>query len=176
MIDIKIVRENPEEIEKAAKDKGVKINATHILEIDAKKRELEAEVQKLREERNANSAGIKGKPTAEQIQKGQEIKTKLEQKEHALTAVEEELHKNLLEIPNPAKKDVHFGMDEKGNEVAKKVGKPRKFDFTPKDHLELGEALGIIDVKRAAKISGARFYYLKNEGASIRACLKTICL
>lgn len=172
MIDIKLVRENPEEIEKASKDKGVKINATHILEIDAKYRELEQEVQKLREERNANSAGIKGKPTDTQIEKGQEIKNKLEQKEHALSAVSEELKNWLLKIPNPAKKDVQFGMDEKGNEVVKKVGKPKAFDFTPKDHLELGEALDIIDVKRAAKISGARFYYLKNEGALLELALK----
>lgn len=172
MIDIKRIRENPEEIEKSSKDKGVKIDSSHILEIDAKFRELDQEVQKLREERNAHSAGIKGKPSEEQIEKGQEIKNKLEQKEHALTAIEEELKSWLLKIPNPAKKDVHFGMDEKGNEVVKKVGKPKKFDFTPKDHLELGETLDIIDVKRAAKISGARFYYLKNEGALLEFALK----
>jgi seryl-tRNA synthetase len=63
-------------------------------------------------------------------------------------------------------------MDERGNEVIKKVGKPKKFEFTPKDHLELGEALDIIDVKRAAKVSGARFYYLKNEGALLEFALK----
>jgi len=172
MLDIKLLREKPEEIEKSSKDKGVQINVTHILEIDAKFRELDQEVQKLREERNAHSSGIKGKPTQEQIEKGQEIKNKLDQKEHALSAVEEELHSWLLKIPNPAKKDVPFGMDEKGNEVIKKVGKPKKFDFAAKDHLDLGESLDIIDVKRAAKVSGARYYYLKNEGALLELALK----
>jgi seryl-tRNA synthetase len=176
MLDIKIIREKPEEIEKAAKDKGVKINTTHILEIDAKKRELDAEVQKLREERNAHSAVIKGKPTQDQIQKGQEIKNRLEQKEHALSAVDEELTVWLLKIPNPAKKDVHFGMDDRGNEVIRKNGKPTKFDFPPQDHLSLGEALDIIDVQRATKVSGARFAYLKNEGVLLEFALVQFAL
>jgi len=171
MIDIKLIRQNPEEIEKAAGDKGIEVKIDRVLEVDAKKRELEQEVQSLREQRNTHSSGIKGKPTEEQIQKGQEIKNKLDQKEHALSAVEEELKNLLLKIPNPAKKDVKFGKDERGNEVIRKYGKPTKFDFEPKDHLGLGEALGIIDVERAAKVSGARFAYLKNEGVLLEFAL-----
>lgn len=171
MVDIKFIRENPEKVEKAAKDKRVTIDVQHILEIDAKYRELAHAVQTLREERNKVTSQIKGKPTDEQLKKGQELKTKLEQKEHALNAVEEELHDWLLKIPNPAKDDVKVGKDDTENDVIKTYKEPTKLSFTPKDHLELGEALDIIDMKRAAKVSGARFAYLKNEGVLLELAL-----
>jgi len=80
----------------------------------------------------------------------------------------------LLTIPNPAKPDVKVGKDESENEVLKKIGEPTKFKFTPKDHLELGEALNIIDMQRAAKISGARFDFLINEAALLEFSLKQL--
>lgn len=172
MIDIKLIRDNPEYYEKKSKEKGIEIDANRILEVDAKKRELDQEVQGLRERRNAHSSSIKGKPTDDQIKIGIEIKNELEKKEHALTALDEELKKLVLEIPNPVKDDVKVGRDESENEVIKTVGTPRRFDFPVRDHLELGELLDIIDVKKAAKISGARFYYLKNEGAFLEFALK----
>lgn len=172
MIDIKLIRENPDLIVQKASEKGVEIDANHILEIDKKRRELDQEVQLLREKRNSNASSIKGKPTDEQIKTGAEIKNELEQKEHALNAVVEELNIWLYKIPNPIKSDVKVGKDESENEVIKTVGDPRKFDFQVRDHLEIGELLDIIDVKTAAKISGARFYYLKNEGALLEFALK----
>jgi len=172
MIDIKIIRENPDLIAKKSLEKGIEIDVDHILEIDAKKRELDQEVQALREKRNANSSSIKGNPTEEQIATGAQIKNELDQKEHALAAVAQELNTWLYKIPNPIKSDVKVGRDESENEVIKKVGEPINFDFKVRDHLELGELLDIIDVKTAAKISGARFYYLKNEGALLEFALK----
>ena len=117
-------------------------------------------------------SAIKGKPTSEQIEKGKELKAKLEKEENSLSAVWDELKTWLLKIPNPPKSDVKVGKDESENEIIKKVGTPKKFSFTPKDHLELGESLDIIDVKRAAKVSGSRFGYLKNEGALLEFALK----
>jgi seryl-tRNA synthetase len=99
------------------------------------------------------------------------LKDQLEKQEHALKAVGEELHEWLLKIPNPAKQDVKVGKDESKNEVIRKHMLPSPFSFTPKDHLELGEGLDIIDVKRAAKVSGTRFAYLKNEGALLEFAL-----
>lgn len=174
MLDIKIIRENPDKVQKAAKDKGVEVDTKHILEIDDKFRELSLKVQKLREERNSNSTSIKGKPTDEQLKKGKELKETLETEERALTSVQEELDEWLLKIPNPAKDDVKFGKNDTENEVLKKVGTPTKFDFKPKDHLELGEKLDIIDTVRASKISGARFYFLKNEGALLEFALREL--
>lgn len=174
MLDIKLIRQSPEKIQKAAKDKGVDINIEHVLELDSKVRGLDFMVQKLREERNIHSSGIKGKPTADQIKKGQDLKQKLEKDENALSAVSNELNEWLYKIPNPAKDDVKVGKNDGENEVLRKWGEPTKFDFKPKDHLELGEALDIIDVTRASKISGARFYFLKNEAALLEFALREL--
>lgn len=171
MVDIKLLRENPQYFQEAAQNKGINLDIVHILEIDLKYRELLQEVQKFREERNAFTAQISGKPSPELIEQGQKIKTILEQKEHAFKAVEEELRTWLYKIPNPAKLDVKVGKDESENDVIKKYKEPGQFSFQPKDHLELGEALDIIDTKRAAKVSGARFAYLKNEGAFLEFAL-----
>ncbi len=174
MIDLHLLRENPKYFEEGAKAKGIVLDIKHILDIDAKHREINQSVQSIREERNMLVGVIKGKPTDEQIAKGKELKERLEKEEHALLAVEEELKRELYKIPNPIKPDVKIGKDESENEVLRKVGKPRKFDFTPRDHLELGEMLGIINVKSAAKISGARFDYLINEGALLEFALRDL--
>jgi seryl-tRNA synthetase len=174
MLDIRFIRENPDKVQKAAKEKKVDVDIKHILEIDSKFKDLSLQVQTLREERNANSGSIKGKPTAEQIKRGQEIKEKIEKLEPSLKAVEEELNEWLLKIPNPAKDDVKIGENDTQNDVVKTVGEPTKFSFKPKDHLELGEKLDIIDVGRASKISGARFYFLKNDGALLEFALREL--
>lgn len=167
MLDIKLIRENPEKIQKGAKDKGADINVEHILKLDNKVRGLESIVQKLREERNKTAK-------ERNIEKGKELKVKLEKEENALKAVAEELKSLLSKIPNPAKSDVKVGKDESENEVVKEYKEPTKFNFKPLDHLELGEKLDIIDVKSAAKISGTRFAYLKNEAVLLEFALKQL--
>ncbi|HVZ58981.1 MAG TPA: serine--tRNA ligase [Patescibacteria group bacterium] len=175
MIDTKLLRENPRSFEIAAKNKDVVIDTSHILEIDQKCRDLALEVQSLREQRNkVSKAASNPNPTerAKAIEEGSNLKVELEQKEHSMVSLKEELDNLLLTIPNPAKSDVKVDKDESENEVLRTVGEPTKFSFTPKDHVELGEALDIIDVKKAAEVSGARFNYLKNEGALLEAALK----
>jgi seryl-tRNA synthetase len=98
----------------------------------------------------------------------------LEKEENALKAVGEELKTEVLKIPNPAKADVKSGKNDTENDVVRKVGEIAKFNFKPKDHLTIGEALDIIDTQRAAKISGARFYFLKNEGALLEFALRQL--
>ncbi|MCL4353057.1 serine--tRNA ligase [Patescibacteria group bacterium] len=178
MLDIKLIREQPEAVQKAAKDKNIEVDIAHILEIDKKHRELSQSVQRLRQERNEFTRSLKGKPALEQIEKGKELKTRLEKEEHALTAVFEELNNELFKIPNPAKNDVKVGKDDSENKVLKErqYKEPTKFDFIPKDHLALGELLDIIDVKTAAKVSGARFAYLKNEGVVLELALVQFAL
>ncbi len=167
MLDIKFIRENPDLILKKAKDKGIEVNIEHVLELDSKLRGLDTMVQSLREERNRTAK-------EKNIEKGKEIKVKLEKEENAFNAIREELNRYLLQIPNPAKDDVKVGKNDSENEVLRKVGDPTKFDFTPKDHLNLGEKLDIIDVARASKISGARFYFLKNDGALLEFALRQL--
>lgn len=177
MIDIKLLREDPDFFQKAASAKNIVIDIPHILEIDDEYRKLSQKVQVLHEEKNllvAGMKGLQGKPTPEQVEKGKNLKEKLEKEEHAFKAVEEELKRELYKIPNPIKPDVKIAKDESGNEIIKTVGAPKKFDFTPKDHLVLGESLDIIDTTTASEISGARFGYLKNEGALLEFALKQL--
>ncbi len=176
MLDIKFIRENPQLVKQGAKNKGIVVDIDNLLKIDEKFRALDASVQKLREERNTNSSQIKGKPTKEQIKKGQEIKEKLEKAEKELTEKQSELKNLVLEIPNPPKNDVKIGKDESENDVVKKYKEPRKFIFKPKDHLELGEALDILDVERASRVSGARFAYLKNDGVLLELALVQLAM
>ncbi len=167
MLDIQFIRENPSFVQKSSIAKGININIDHVLEIDRKYRELQSQAQEIRAKRNVAAK-------EQNVEEGKKLKIQLEKEENALKAVEEELEKWLLKIPNPAKNDVKVGKDESDNEIVRKEGNPRKFAFTPKDHLSLGEALDIIDVQRAAKISGTRFYFLKNEAVLLEFALKQL--
>lgn len=164
MLDLQFIRENKDKVQKGAESKGVTINIDHILEIDAAARNLSTQVQELRTQRNQAAKD-------RDIEKGKEIKEKLDKLEPELTAVEQELKENLLQIPNLPKDDVKVGKDDSENDVIKTVGDIPKFDFPVKDHVTLGEDLDIIDIDRATKVSGARFYYLKNEGALLEFAL-----
>src|ERR1700748_2677389 len=104
MLDIKYIREHPQEVEEAAKNKGASVHIGHLLEIDGKLREIAAEVQKLQEEKNVAAKN-------RDIEKGKEIKTQLDTKEAARNSLKNELDTIMLTIPNPAKADVKVGKD-----------------------------------------------------------------
>ncbi len=174
MLDIKFIRENPDAVKTGAKNKGVDIDTAKILELDKKKQVLQQQVQTTQEERNALTKTIAGKPSPEQIESGKAVREKLEGIESDFNRVNKELTSLLLKIPNLPKPDVKVGKDDSENKVLKTWGEPNKFSYTPKDHIDLGEALDIIDVKNAAKVSGARFGYFKNDGALLEFALKQL--
>ncbi|HSX58202.1 MAG TPA: serine--tRNA ligase [Candidatus Saccharimonadales bacterium] len=163
MIDIKQIRENREEVEKLLARKGAKVNLDHLVEIDDQRLKLIKEVDELRAEKNQAAS-------SRDIEKGRAIKEKLEKLEHSLSAVEEEYLRELFKIPNPPLSDVPEGGEEDGV-VLRKVGDLPKFDFEVADHVKIGEALGIIDIPRAAKVSGSRFAYLKGDAALLELAL-----
>jgi seryl-tRNA synthetase len=168
MLDIKFVRENSEKVKKgvAAKQFDPAI-VDKVLELDKKRRNLLQETERLRAERNKIS-----KDNTEGARKrGKEIKENLKKLEPELRGLEKEYKDALYKVPNLAADDVKVGKDESENEVVRKWGEPTKFDFKPKDHLELGETLDIIDVKRAAKVSGTRFGYLKGDAVLLEFAL-----
>lgn len=169
MLDIKYIREHPQEVQKAAAGKGVTLEIKKIIEADKNYRELQLKTQRLREERNKAAK-------ERDIEKGKKIKAELEKKETDLHDHEEKLKILLLNIPNPAKPDVKVGKDESENDIIRKYKTPTKFSFSPKDHMELGQKLDIIDVERAAKVSGTRFAYLKNEGVLLEFALVQLAL
>ena len=158
MLDIRFLQDNPDKVQKAAQDKGVTIDIGKVLDTDREYRELLQKVEELRAERNKVAK-------ERNIERGKEIKGELDGLESRLKELETSRNELLFSIPNPAKDDVKVGRDDSENDVIKTVGEIPKFSFPVRDHVELGEMLDIIDIKRATKVSGARFYYLKNEGA-----------
>ncbi|TSC55613.1 MAG: seryl-tRNA synthetase [Parcubacteria group bacterium Greene0714_21] len=154
MIDIRYIRENPEKVKKACESRGVVCNVERILELDIKRRELLQEIEGTKAQQN--------KLGKDEIPQAQALKSEIKAKEPLLKETEEQLQKFLLDLPNVPQEDVPVG-DESANIVVKKIGKLPTFSFEPKNHLELGEALGVIDVERATKVSGSRFAYIKGD-------------
>ena len=166
MLDIAFIRENTEKVKKgiAAKQLDPKL-VDKVLELDEKRRKLIVEIEELRARRNKIAS--EGKVSEE----GKKVKEELKEKEPQLAKIETEYKKAIFEIPNLPADDVKEGKDESENEILRTEGEPKKFDFDSKDHLALGEALDIIDVERAAKVSGTRFGYLKGDAALLEFAL-----
>lgn len=169
MLDLNYIRENREKILEKSAAKNIEIDIDKILDLDKAYREKLQEVQSLREERNKAAK-------ERDIEKGKEIKEKLSGLEEGLNSLEKELSELLFQVPNPSKDDVKIGKNEDENDVIKTVGEKKEFSFKPKDHLELGESLDILDMERAAKVSGARFAYLKKEGVLLQFALYNYAL
>src|SRR3989344_7969587 len=164
MLDIKFIRDNRKLVEETIKRRRVDVNLKHLLEIDDKRLELLKTVENLRRERKELAA-------KKDIEKGKHLKDKLNKLENALRAVEDEFLDYLEQVPNLLSKDVPEGNSEKDNAELKSWGKKPKFDFKPKDHVQIGRGLGIIDEENAAKVSGHGFYFLKDEAALLEFAL-----
>jgi len=166
MLDIKLVNQNPEETKEKLAAKNINPSLVdRVLLAYRKKKELNQEVQTLRAKRNKLSR--KGKRTPEAVV----VKKRLRKAEEEEKKAEEEFARLAFQLPNLPSPDVPIGQDEKENKVLRKWGKPRKFDFKIRDHLALGELLDVIDVERAAKVSGTRFGYLKNKAVLLEFAL-----
>ncbi len=164
MLDINFIKENPEKVKEEIKKKGYDPEIVdRVLKVDETRRQLIAEVDRFRERRN--------KLGKKEVEEGKKIKEVLQRIEPDLRAVEEEFENLLYQIPNLPADDVPEGKDESDNLEIKKWEKPKKFNFKPKDYQQLGELLGVIDVKTAAKVSGSRFGYLKNEAVQLEFAL-----
>lgn len=163
MLDIKFIRENTKLVKKAAKDKGYDIDIDKLLNLDDQRREFINKVESLKAEQNKISRGLKGKPGKAQIEKSKKIKKELESLIPKLDQVEEQFSRLILFVPNIASSDSPIGKDEKDNKEIKKIGKPSKFKFSVKDHVELGILNNLLDIERGVKVGGPRSYILKNE-------------
>lgn len=179
MIDIKQLREEPNTIREAAKAKNVELNVERILELDKRVRSLQTEIEQIAAQKNTASkqiASAQGDERTHLIEEMRTIDRKADELKAEFTPLEEELNEELYRIPNPPSADVKIAASEDENEVIRTVGEKPQFDFEPKDHLELGVDLNIIDVERAAKVSGSRFTYLKGEGARLQFALTQYAL
>ena len=176
MLDINLIRENPDIVRKALKDRQDNpAPVDSILQLDEKRRELIAQVEALKAERNAVSKEIgKMKDPAERQAKVEAMRVvgdRVAALDKELGEVESQLNYLVSTMPNIPDPRAPYGKDDSENVVIKVVGEPKKFDFTPKPHWELGPALGIIDFERGTKLTGSRFYVLSGAGARLQRAL-----
>jgi seryl-tRNA synthetase len=177
MIDIKALRENPDVMKENIILRNLdpeKYNVDYILELDSKRRELQKELDNLRSLRNKISQEIGKKVGQEKenlIKEAKEIKEKIEKIEEEFKNIEKELYQRLWQLPNFLSPKAPRGKDENDNIEIKRWGEIKKFNFTPKDHLDLGIMNDLLDFERGSKVTGSNFYYLKNEAVILEFAL-----
>jgi len=172
MIDIHLIRDNPDLVKEKSAQKNIEVDVDKILKLDEERRQLLQSVESLRARRNAISSSSKGQqPSQEQVVEGRQIKVELAEKENYLQETEAEWIELITKVPNFSLDRVPIGSSEDDNVVRESVGEKPSFDFKPKSHAELGESLDIIDKKRAAKVAGSRFAYLKGDLVKLQMAL-----
>lgn len=176
MLDIKLIRDNPEEVKERLATVGVPgTDVDALLNRDRVRRARISAVESLRAERTKRSKEIRkiSDPTERDtaVRSMRALGERVSQLEKQLAQEEEDFQRRLLDLPNLPHPDVPVGQDEDDNVVIRTEGKPPAFAFSPRPHWELGEALGIIDFERGVKISGSRFYILKGLGARLQRAL-----
>ena len=178
MLDIRWIRENPEMLDRALSRRGAEAQSSAILSLDKRRRDHVTAVQEAQMRRNAASKEIGAAMAAKDMDKAEALKAEVAQIKAFLTEAEEtertltaELDDALARLPNVPLDEVPDGLDESGNVEIRKVGEKPVFDFAPKEHFELGEALGQMDFERAAKLSGSRFTVLSAGLARLERAL-----
>lgn len=175
MLDLRYIREHREAVQENTKLRNVTADVDLVVELYDRRNALIQKIEELRKRRNENAAAMKQKPSPEEreklIQEGKELKQQLPTLEGELEKVEGELYAEGGKIPNLTHPAAPHGEDEESNKELARYGEPRNFDFAPKDHVELGEELDIIDFEAGSKVSGTKFYFLKNRGALLELAL-----
>ena len=170
MIDIKLIRENPEKFQKAAVDKHFNVDISRLLTLDNTIRQLKNSLQDISTDKNSIGKDIP-KLSSEQRKAALDKLSQLKEQEsdfnEQLKELVPEFDALMLLVPQPCDEDVPLGKDDTENVEIRKVGEIREFDFEPKDHIELGTALDIIDIERGVKLAGTRNYFLKGDGAML---------
>jgi seryl-tRNA synthetase len=174
MLDIKVIRNDPERVKQAVKNRNKNIDIDAIIKVDDQRRELVSTTDTLKAEQNSDSKQIpvlrrenKNIEAAQLLERMKELSDQIKENDVKIREVEETLQNMLLTIPNIPHESVPIGKDSEDNIEKHRWSEPRKFDFEPKPHWELGEQLGILDPETAAKVTGARFHFLKGLGARL---------
>jgi len=163
MLDVKYIRENLDEVIKAAENRGAEVDLEKVIKLDDERKDILYRIETLRTEANQLSA------KKERSDRAVEIKKMLKDLEPQLAEAQENLKVEAVKIPNIPQSDVPVGKDDSENKVIKEEGVIKLKNG--KDHVELGKKLDIIDIDRASKVSGPRFYYLKNEAVELEFAL-----
>jgi len=181
MLDPKILRENPDKIRKMLKDRAVDFPLDELIELDKERRKKIIEVDNYRKTKNEISLEIAQKKKSNQntdslILQMKHVSETLSKLENEQTGIESKYTKLALTLPNLIHESVPTGKDETANKEIRKWGKIPKFDFKIKDHIDISQSLDLVDLERAAKVSGARFYYLKNDLVKLNQALLNYAL
>ncbi|HOP75792.1 MAG TPA: serine--tRNA ligase [Bacillota bacterium] len=181
MLDIKLVRTQPEQVVAGLAKRGFQFPMETFSKLDEERRRKLVEVEQLKNKRNTVSKEVgrikaAGGDASAIIQEMQQVGEAIQQLDNEIRQVEDELNRLMMEIPNIPHESVPVGEDESENKLIRSWGEPRCFDFEPKSHDEIGIGLGIMDFERAAKISGARFVVMKHWGAKLERALVNFML
>ncbi len=176
MLDLKFIRENPQKILKAIKDRSLILDLDKILSLDEERRKILTKLEELRHKKNIANEEISNllkerKNPQQKIDEIKEISKEADKLKESLKSIETELNRFLLFVPNIPDESVPVGKDPQANKIMRYWGELPKFDFTPLTHLELSEHLDIIDFNRASKIAGSNFALFKGEGAKLERAL-----
>ena len=168
MIDIKLIRAEPQRYIDAAKAKRMEVDIPALLEADRKLMDAQRELQDIRTAQNAAGkeiAKLKDDAKRQAVEKMSQLKVRAKELNDLVEQLQPKFNELMLLVAQPAAPDVPIGKDETENVVVRTEGEIRRFDFEPKDHVQLGEALDIIDIPRGVKLAGSRNYFLKGPGA-----------
>jgi seryl-tRNA synthetase len=184
MLDIKFVRENPDQVKENLKrrgDEGKVAWVDELLANDAKWRSVQSEANNLRNKRNKITEQVaqlrrKGEDVSKLVKEAEQIPDQIKSLEKQTAELENKVTNTLMVLPNIMHESVPFGKDENDNQEVKKWGKQPEFGFQPKDHIDLATGLGLIDMERAAKVAGARFYYLRGDLVKLNHALIMLAL
>jgi len=168
MIDIKDIRENLEKFAKAARDKKFEVDIDKLLEVDGALKETKQKLQDINTEKNRIGKSVpqlSGDEKDTALKRLAELKDDESKHNEQIKKLQPVFDELIMQVPQPPDTDVPVGADDTENVEIRKEGQIRKFDFEPKDHVQLGMDLGIIDIERGVKIAGSRNYFLKGDGA-----------
>ena len=175
MLDIKFIKEHLEQVKKNITDRNMVADADLVVKLYDEKTALQQKLDGLRQQRNENAAKMKGKLEQDVrnalIAEGKKLKEDIAALEKEFEDKEKAFKVAMMDIPNMAHPDAPIGKEDKENLEVKKWGNIPKFDFQPKDHVELCEALDLVDFETATRVSGTKFYYLKNEAVILELAL-----
>jgi seryl-tRNA synthetase len=181
MIDPKLLRSDPEAVARNLARRGYTLDVSALRALEERRKAAQVESDRLRAERNANAKAVgmakgKGEDAAPLLARGEGLTGELAAAERELTAVQEALEGWQMGLPNLLHESVPDGRNEADNREVRRWGEPRKFDFEPKDHVQVGEKLGGVDFEAAARISGARFVVLRGQVSRLHRALAQLML
>jgi seryl-tRNA synthetase len=180
MLDLKYIRDNLDAVRENVRNRGVDVDPDRVVELYDRRNDLVRELDEKRAARNENARRMKQKPGDKErqqlIEEGKRLKQEIPRLEDSVRGVENELYEEAGKIPNMSHPDVPVGETDEDNAELKVVGAPTQFSFTPQDHAALGETLDLLDFETAAKVSGSKFYYLRNEAVLLEHGLVRLAL